>query len=792
MGTTAIRTKRGTARPSSLTTADLSSRILWITSATAALFVAVSLLSFNIGDTPSHVVAVHNDPIANWCGIIGAWVAFWTYHVLGFGVWVLLVGVATWVTQVFRGIEMTHVAARALGLLIMAISVSCFHELLFPHLGVLAGAKAGLIAKTIGTQLANGFSNFGAVLIVLAAFSIGLVIAFEKIAFAIPHLLFSLAKKAVHVRAPKLQGLSLPSLRIQRSAVLELDDEVEEEEWEEDEYAEDEYEDEEFEDEEYEEDEPKKKLSPAELKKKMAKLPVRVASGGKAAKESDIQRPDNFEGYIFPALDLLEDPQDGIGESVEDLVRQQAVDLEETLQMYGIDGEVAGIEAGPTITLFSIELAPGTKVASLSSLASDIARSLGAPNIRIVPNAAGRKTVGIEVPNAERETVCIKELMSCKKAEKMKLPMFLGKDASGEPMVEDLTKMPHMLVAGTTGSGKSVCINSIIAGWMYTKRPDELKLILVDPKMVELSQFSDIPHLACPVVTEMGRAAAILEWAVSKMEERYQLFRNLGVRDLLGFNALTEDEIYNILDPQSEEAKARIPVKLPYIVFIIDELADLMMTAKDVEQSIVRIAQKARAVGIHLILATQRPEAKVVTGLIKSNMPCRVAFKVSSGMDSRIVLDTKGAELLLGNGDMLHISPGTTTANRSQGTFVSSKEIRGIVKHLKEVAAPNFERSLIQIKPGGAGIDTGGDEQERDDLFDSAVRIMIESGRGSVSLLQRRMGIGYGRASRLVDQMAVAGIVGEHKGSVAREILITVEDWDEMQQLEAEEDSDLE
>jgi S-DNA-T family DNA segregation ATPase FtsK/SpoIIIE len=322
---------------------------------------------------------------------------------------------------------------------------------------------------------------------------------------------------------------------------------------------------------------------------------------------------------------------------------------------------------------------------------------------------------------------------------------------------------------------------------MYTKRPDELKLILVDPKMVELSQFADIPHLACPVVTEMGRAAAILEWAVDRMEERYKLFQKLGVRDLVGFNELTEDEIYNILEPENEEARARIPIKLPYIVFIIDELADLMMTSNVVEHLIVRIAQKARAIGIHLILSTQRPEAKVVTGLIKSNMPCRVAFKVSSGMDSRIVLDCKGAELLLGNGDMLYISPSSTQAFRAQGTFVSPKEIRLIVKHLKEVAAPNFERSLVQIKPSSSGgTSDNGEFLERDDLFDSAVRVMIESGRGSVSLLQRRMGIGYGRASRLVDQMATAGILGEHKGSVAREILISLEDWDEMQEMEEE------
>jgi len=796
MRTTAIRTRRGPSKsPLQLSTADLSSRILWISSATIALFVAVALLSFNVGDPPSHVVAVQNDPISNWCGIVGAWIAYWTYHVLGFGVWVLIIGVGAWVALVFRGVEFTHTSVRALGLLIMAIAVSCFHELLLPNVGTLAGAKAGLIAKTIGTQLTTGFSNFGAFLIVLAAFSIGLVVAAEKIAFAIPSVLFSALTRIVHFRISKVRTPSLSMLRINRGAMLECDEDVEEE-WEEDEYLEDEYdeyEDDEYEDEEEPEEEPRRKLTPAELIKKMAKLPVRVASSGQAAKESDIQRPDNFKGYIFPSLDLLEDPQDGFDDSIEDLVRQQAVELEETLQMYGIDGEVTGIEAGPTITLYSIDLAPGTKVSSINGVASDIARSLGAPNIRIVPNAAGRKTVGIEVPNPERETVCIKELMSSKKSEKMKLPMFLGKDASGEPMVEDLTKMPHMLVAGTTGSGKSVCINSIIAGWMYTKRPDELKLILVDPKMVELSQFSDIPHLACPVVTEMGRAAAILEWAVARMEERYKIFRKLGVRDLIGFNELTEDEIYTIYDPQSEEERARIPIKLPYIVFIIDELADLMMTAKDVEQAIVRIAQKARAVGIHLILATQRPEAKVVTGLIKSNMPCRVAFKVSSGMDSRIVLDCKGAELLLGNGDMLYISPGSTTANRSQGTFVSPKEIRNIVKHLKDIAAPNFERSLVQIKaPGISAGDIDSEMQERDDLFDDAVRIMIESGRGSVSLLQRRMGIGYGRASRLVDQMAVSGIVGEHKGSVAREILISLEDWDEMQQLEADEDTDLE
>ena len=781
MGTSAISTRRGRSnRPSSLTTADVSSRIIWISSAAFALFLAVALLSFNAADPPSHIVAVHNSPVSNLCGIVGAWIAFWTYHVLGFGVWIMLFSIGTWVTLVFRGREVEHPAVRALGVLIMALAVSCFHQLLFPAVGSLAGAKAGLIAKTLVGQLTLHFSSFGAFIIIFATFSIGLVVAAERIAFAIPHLIVSLFKGSLSLRPGNIRALSLATLKPKRSTETEYEEEEAwEEEWEEDEYPEDEYD--EDDDEEIVEERPK--LSLAELKKKMAKLPVRVASGGKAASDEDIPRPDNFEGYIFPSLELLDNPEKGYGEKIEDLVRDQAADLEETLQMYGIDGEVTGIEAGPTITLYSIDLAPGTKVSSINTVASDIARSLGAPNIRIVANTAGRKTVGIEVPNPEREIVRMKELMSSSKSEPMKLPMFLGKDASGEPMIEDLTKMPHMLVAGTTGSGKSVCINSIIAGWMYTKRPDELKLILVDPKMVELSQFSDIPHLACPVVTEMGRAAAILEWAVSKMEERYKLFKQLGVKDLLGFNELTEDEIYNIMDPQTDLEKAKIPTKLPYIVFIIDELADLMMSAKEVEQSIVRIAQKARAVGIHLILATQRPEAKVVTGLIKSNMPCRVAFKVSSGMDSRIVLDAKGAELLLGNGDMMYIAPSSTQVARSQGSFVSPKEIRAIVKHLKEVAEPNFERSLVQIKPSGSA-STIDEVQERDDLFNESVQVVLESNRGSVSLLQRKFGIGYGRASRIIDQMEMAGIVGEHKGSVAREILINLEEWEQMIEME--------
>src|SRR6185295_9787531 len=331
-------------------------------------------------------------------------------------------------------------------------------------------------------------------------------------------------------------------------------------------------------------------------------------------------------------------------------------------------------------------------------------------------------TIGIEVPNASKEKVRLKELMA--KTERfggMKLPMFLGKDASGEPLIEDLTKMPHMLIAGTTGSGKSVCMNTIIMGFLYTKKPSELKMVLVDPKMVELSQFKDIPHLMCPVVTDTGKAAAILEWATTKMDERYELLADAGCRDIAAYNELPFEELCERLNAKTPEEQARVPRKLPYMVFIIDELADLIMTNKEVEGSIIRIAQKARAVGIHLILATQRPQANVVTGLIKSNMPARIAFKVASGMDSRIVLDQKGGELLLGQGDMLFLTPSTSETRRAQGTLVTDGETRKVTNFLKTVAAPTFEWSLISLRSlteeegeGGLG---GGDASERDPLF---------------------------------------------------------------------------
>jgi len=535
--------------------------------------------------------------------------------------------------------------------------------------------------------------------------------------------------------------------------------------------------------------------SDAELKAKISKLPVRIAAAPKkiAMRDEDIPRTVDYSGYQFPGIDLLADPTGNFSAEMDSFVREQATKLTAALREFDIEGEIKQIDSGPVITTYQVELAEGTRAARLQPVADDLARKLKAQNIRIINNLVGSGAVGIEVPNPKREQVRLKELMSGPSANGMALPMFLGKNAAGEPLVLDLAKQPHMLIAGTTGSGKSVCMNTIIMSWLYTKRPDELKLCLVDPKMVEMAQFSDVPHLMAPVITDMTKAAGIMEWAVRHMEERYELLKNAKVQNMGSYNKLEEDELRARLNPANDADWARVPKKLPYMVFVIDELADLMMQHKEVEQSIVRIAQKARAVGMHLVLATQRPQANVVTGLIKSNMPCRVTFRVASAMDSRIVLDEKGGELLLGQGDMFIKPNGANCAERAQGTYVDDRETAKVTDHLRTVATPNFERVLVAIKGPGGSCEEGGEGEgagmpsgERDPLFDRAVEIMIETNRGSVSMLQRKMSIGYGRASRLVDQMAEAGILGEARGASPREVLITMAEWERMQEMEAD------
>ncbi|MCC7291726.1 MAG: DNA translocase FtsK [Phycisphaerales bacterium] len=488
--------------------------------------------------------------------------------------------------------------------------------------------------------------------------------------------------------------------------------------------------------------------------------------------------PTRLADWTLPSITLLHEAEYNYTSLQESVVREKAKILERTLEEFRLDAHVVEIDTGPVITMFELRLAPGIKVSQIASLSNDIARALKAPAIRVVAPIPGKNTVGVEVPNVEKEKVRLKELMllSGEKSHKMGLPLFIGKDASGAALVTDLTKAPHMLIAGTTGSGKSVCMNSIIVSLLMTKPPDEVKLILVDPKMVEMSQFKEVPHLMCPIVTDMERAEKILEWAVTKMDERYEFLAEAGVRNISAYNALSAEDIYQRFQPSNDEERRQIPTHLPYIVIMIDELADLMMTsAKEVEHHLSRLAQKSRAVGIHIVVATQRPEAKVVTGLIKSNLPCRICFRVASRMDSRIVLDQNGGEVLMGQGDMLYLPPGSHKLLRAQGTFLEDAEIHTVLDDLAQKGQPQFHPELIRMNKGP---DAGA--MDKDPLFDEAVRIVLETKRGSVSLLQRRLNVGYSRASRLIDLMGEAGIVGTYKGSQAREVMITLDEWEQI------------
>jgi S-DNA-T family DNA segregation ATPase FtsK/SpoIIIE len=526
-----------------------------------------------------------------------------------------------------------------------------------------------------------------------------------------------------------------------------------------------------------------------EIPKRLDSIPVIRSDGKKPApaadqtsKSSRIQP--SYDGYELPPLDLLAEPEHSFASMQEKVVKAKASALEKLLSEFNINARVVAADTGPVVTMFELELAAGVKVSQISALANDMARALGVGAVRVVAPMPGKHTIGIEVPNSEKEKVRMKNMfeLAGSKPQKMYIPLYLGKDSSGEALVSDLTSMPHLLIAGTTGSGKSVCINSIITSVLLTKRPDEVQMILIDPKMVEMTAFNTIPHLMCPIVTETKMAVQILEWATVKMDERYALLAEAKVKNVAEYNNLDADEILRRFNPSSEDEEAKIPKKLPYIVIVIDELADLMMTAaKEIEAYIVRLAQKSRAVGIHIVLATQRPQATVVTGLIKSNMPTRIGFRVAARMDSRIILDQNGAETLLGEGDMLFLKPGTSDLARAQGTFVDEPEIKRIVKHLKDVAEPQFHPELTGLKT----IDTS--DMSKDELFDDAVRIVLETKRGSVSLLQRRLNIGYARASRIIEMMAASGILGEYKGSQAREVMMTLEEYERLrEQMEAD------
>jgi DNA segregation ATPase FtsK/SpoIIIE, S-DNA-T family len=492
----------------------------------------------------------------------------------------------------------------------------------------------------------------------------------------------------------------------------------------------------------------------------------------------------SFLSYELPPLKLLDEPAAVEGED-ESRLRDLASLLEKTFADFGLKVKVVGIHTGPVVTQYEIALETGLRVNKVTALSDDLALNLRVPSVRIVAPIPGKNTVGIEVPNEHRAVVRLKELIAAanSKIVKSKLPLLLGKDSEGRPLVYDLADMPHLLIAGRTGTGKSVCLNSIILSLLLTRTPEECRLLMIDPKQVELAEYGKLPHLMHPVVTDNSKAEAILAWAVDKMEERYELMRKARVRNIAGFNELGRAEVLKRIKPQDPNDADLIPDRLAYIVIIVDEVGDLMMAMKkEVEGHIIRLAQKSRAAGIHLILTTQRPTVDVITGLIKSNLPARICFQVADRSNSRVVLDEVGAEKLLGKGDMLFLQPNTSTIVRAQGSYASDQEILRIVGHL-EVEDPQFDNELLNLEnrsDEGDGPLPAGGLKKRDPLYEQAVEIVVREGRGSVSLLQRALGIGYGRGARLIDFMAEDGIVGTYNGAQARDVLISPEQWAQM------------
>lgn len=489
-----------------------------------------------------------------------------------------------------------------------------------------------------------------------------------------------------------------------------------------------------------------------------------------------------MEPGSLPSFDLLNSPPPHAEKAFASISFEELSQLvEQRLSDFGVEVKVVAVHPGPIITRFELELAPGIKVSKITGLAKDIARSLSAVSVRIVEVIPGKSVIGLEIPNENRELVTLRDILESQRYAQSRSPvsLVLGKDISGSPVVVDLTKMPHLLVAGTTGSGKSVGLNAMLLSMLFKSTPEQLRLILIDPKMLELSVYDGIPHLLTPVITDMKDAANALRWCVAEMDKRYRLMASLGVRNIAGYNQKVTDAIKQgqplpmpgALVVDEESAKAHLE-PLPTIVVIADEFADMMMVVgKKIEDLIARIAQKARAAGIHLILATQRPSVDVITGLIKANIPTRVAFQVSSRIDSRTILDQQGAEQLLGHGDMLYLPPGAGVPIRVHGAYVADEEVHRVVSAWRSCGQPEYLYEVTDEAGDGSGQGEGQGTGEQDPLYDDAVRIVTESRRASISLVQRRLRIGYNRAARIMEEMEAAGVVSSMDNSGSREVL---------------------
>ena len=749
--------QKTTAAPLPAKLGNLLREARWLALAGLAGYLLLIFLTFDRGD-PGWSHSAGGTATHNAGGRAGAWLADLLLYLFGLSAywWVALclVGVA-WG---YRGLERSTLVDRrplaiALGgFALLLVSSAALEALRLHSLSAqLPLAPGGLLGDAIGGAAASALGFTGATLVLLTLVAVGWSLFTGVSWLALAELTGALLERAADVARHAWESRADRKIgsiaREERELMLEADRKREEE-------------------------------HPPLV---IAAPPPEIRKSERVHKEKQAPLFESLPDTPLPPVKLLDDSaHDGEPLSAESLEFTSRL-IEKKLSDFGVSAKVLAAYPGPVITRYEIEPAVGVKGSQIVNLVKDLARALSVVSIRVVETIPGKSCMGLEIPNPHRQTVRLSEILGSEVYADMNSPLALalGKDIAGNPVVVDLQKMPHLLVAGTTGSGKSVALNAMILSLLYKAEPKQVRLILVDPKMLELSVYQDIPHLLAPVVTDMKQAANALMWCVAEMERRYKLMSWVGVRNLSGFNHKVADAQKTgkpLEDPATLDTGAPQPLTpLPYIVVVIDELADLMMVVgKKVEELVARLAQKARASGIHLIVATQRPSVDVITGLIKANIPTRIAFQVASRVDSRTILDHQGAEALLGAGDMLYLPAGTGLAQRVHGAFVGDHEVHKVVDHLKALASPEYLEDVLDPGTGESGAFDGanGEGGEKDALYDQAVEIVLRTRRPSISLVQRHLRVGYNRAARLIEDMERAGLVSAMQSNGNREVLV--------------------
>jgi S-DNA-T family DNA segregation ATPase FtsK/SpoIIIE len=732
----------------------------WLALVGVALYLLLILATFDPQD-PGWSHSMRDAPIHNWGGAFGAWLSDILLSLFGRSAYWFIALCGALVAWAFRRIEVVPESDRRS----YALAIGGFALLLLASSGIeaiglrsrgatLPQGSGGFIGAIVGHGTAHALGYIGGTVILLIAFAAGLSL-FTRVSWLLAlERLGDWTERGILFVVAKWQERQ--DRRAGEQAVIKREDVVKE---------------------------TKTRLVVHEPVK-IAAPPAEIPKSPRAEREKQVPLFENLPDSMLPPLSLLDEPDKNVEVMSAETLEFTSRLIEKKLLDFGVEVKVVAAYPGPVITRYEIEPAVGVKGNQIINLVRDLARALSVISIRVVETIPGKSYMGLEIPNPTRQTVRLSEILSSQVYADMGSPltMALGKDIAGHPVVADLARMPHLLVAGTTGSGKSVGINAMILSLVYKSSPKQVRLILVDPKMLELSVYEGIPHLLAPVVTDMRQAANALNWCVAEMERRYKLMSSLGVRNLAGFNQKVRDAekaknpIPNPLTSTPENPQPLHEMEL--IVVVIDELADLMMVVgKKVEELIARLAQKARAAGIHLILATQRPSVDVITGLIKANIPTRIAFQVSAKVDSRTILDQMGAEALLGQGDMLFLPPGVGLTQRVHGAYVADHEVHKVVDYLKQLAQPQYVEDVLEGPPAedeGAGLldGAGGGDGESDPLYDQACAIVLKTRRASISLVQRHLRIGYNRAARLIEQMERAGMVSAMQTNGNREVLV--------------------